>query len=100
MTKELTTIQDLSNRIDILTNAALSNKQTLTLEEAAIFIGVAISYLYKLTSKQEIPHFKPRGKMIYFDRSELEAWLRQGRVNSIGDIQQKAVNHVAGVHHV
>lgn len=94
MTNQVVTLKDLMERVNILTTAVLSNKQTLTLEEAAAFIGVAVSYLYKLTSTQQVPHFKPRGKMIYFDRSELEEWLRQGRVNSIGDIDRKAADHV------
>jgi excisionase family DNA binding protein len=96
MSSQVITLKNVLDRIDILTNAVLSNKQTLTMEEAAAFIGVAVSYLYKLTSSQQIPHFKPRGKMIYFDRAELEEWLRQGRVSSIGDIDRKAADHVVG----
>jgi Na+/proline symporter len=33
--------------------------------------------LYKLTSSKEIPHFKPRGKMLYFAKEELDKWLKQ-----------------------
>jgi excisionase family DNA binding protein len=89
------TLQAISERLETLTRAVLSNKQTLNLEEAAAFTGLATSYLYKLTSTQEIPHYKPRGKMLYFDRSELEAWLRQGRVKSIADINREASAIVA-----
>jgi excisionase family DNA binding protein len=81
--------------MEILTKAVLSNKQTLNLEEAAAFTGLATSYLYKLTSTQEIPHYKPRGKMLYFDRSELETWLRQGKVKSITEIDREAAAIVA-----
>lgn len=90
-----TTLQDLIAKIDILTVAVLSNKATLTFDEAAAFTGLTQSYLYKLTSRQEIPHYKPRGKLVYFDRSELESWLRQGKVNSLENIDKKASNHVA-----
>lgn len=90
MSNQVITLKNVLDRIDILTNAVLSNKQILNLEEAAAFTGVAVSYLYKLTSNQQIPHFKPRGKMIYFDRTELEEWLRQGRVNCTRDIDIKA----------
>ena len=31
--------------------------------------------IIKLTSKGIIPHFKPEGKMIYFERTQLEKWL-------------------------
>ena len=89
------TLQSIIERLETLTRAVLSNKQTLNLEEAAAFTGLATSYLYKLTSTQEIPHYKPRGKMLYFDRSELETWLRQGRVKSVTEIDQEASAIVA-----
>ncbi len=97
MEKSTVTLQDVFDRINTLTNAVLSNKQTLNIDEAAAFTGLAVSYLYKLTSTQEIPHYKPRGKMLYFDRSELESWLRQGKVSSNAEIERKAVAHIVGV---
>lgn len=89
-----TTLQDVLDRLDILTSAVLSNKQILNIDEAAAFTGLTTSYLYKLTSTQQIPHYKPRGKMVYFDRSELESWQKQGRVNSLDEIDRKAANHL------
>jgi len=89
-----TTLQDIIEKIDILTNAVLSNKQTLSIDEAAIYTALSVSYLYKLTSTQQIPHFKPRGKIIYFDRSELDEWLRQNRVKTTDEIQTGAMDHV------
>ena len=97
MTQPIVTLQSVIDRIEILTNAVLSNKQTLNIDEAAAFTGLAVSYLYKLTSTQEIPHYKPRGKMLYFDRSELENWLKQGKINSHAEIERKATAHILGV---
>jgi excisionase family DNA binding protein len=95
MANPIVTLQNIVDSMEILTKAVLSNKQTLNLEEAAAFTGLATSYLYKLTSTQEIPHYKPRGKMLYFDRSELETWLRQGKVKSITEIDREAAAIVA-----
>jgi len=89
------TLQNVLDRLEILTSAVLSNKQTLNLKEAAAFTGLAESYLYKLTSSQEIPHYKPRGKILYFDRSELEAWLKKGKVKTTNSIDQEAGRIVA-----
>jgi excisionase family DNA binding protein len=97
MTIPIITLQAVIDRIDILTSAVLSNKQTLSIDEAAAYTGLSISYIYKLTSTQEIPHYKPRGKMIYFDRWELEEWLRQGKVSSHQEIECKAISHVMEV---
>ncbi len=90
MNQKIVTLQSVIDQLAILTNAVLSNKQTLNIDEAAAFTGLAVSYLYKLTSTQEIPHYKPRGKMLYFDRSELETWLKKGKVKTITDIDREA----------
>lgn len=89
------TLSDVINKLDILTNAVLSNKNALTIEECAAYINVSVSHLYKLTSTQQIPHYKPRGKMVYFDRAEIDDWLRQNRVATTSEIEQKAANHLA-----
>lgn len=68
----------------------LCTKEVLTADEAAKYMGVSKSYLYKLTCKQEIPHYKPMGKMCYFNRQELEAWLQRNRVATDEEISQKA----------
>jgi len=57
-----------------------SRKEILSIEDASIFLGVSKSYLYKLTSQREIPHFKPLNKIIYFKRSELIDWIEKGKI--------------------
>lgn len=94
MSNRTITLSDVNAKLDILTNAVLSNKQTLNIDEAAIYSALSVSYLYKLTSTQQIPHFKPRGKIIYFDRSELDEWLRQNRVKTTAEIETEASNHL------
>ena len=54
---------------------SLSIKSILSVEEAAEFLNMKPSYLYKLTSDKKITFFKPLGKLIYFKRSDLEAFL-------------------------
>ncbi len=99
MSNNPVTLSDVNEKIDTLIKAISSNKQTLSIEEAALYAALSVSYLYKLTSTQQIPHFKPRGKMVYFDRSELDSWLRQNRVKTTAEIDTAAVNHLlkAGV---
>jgi len=70
--------------------AGLATKEVLTFDEAATFTGLSKSYLYKLTSGQRIPHYKPAGKILYFSREELQAWLLQNRVSTIDEITGKA----------
>ena len=46
-----------------------------TFVEAAEYLGVSKSHLYKLTSKNLIVHFKPAGKKIYFKKNDLNSYL-------------------------
>ena len=51
------------------------SKQLLNIDEACEYINYKKSYVYKLTSQNEIPFIKPRGKFLYFRRSELDKWM-------------------------
>lgn len=55
-------------------------KTAFTVAEACEYMGITESHLYKLTSSGRIPHYKPTGKLIYFDRSELDDWLLQNKM--------------------
>ncbi|WP_337880901.1 helix-turn-helix domain-containing protein [Rheinheimera sp.] len=58
----------------------LVHKSVLTMDECADYTGLSKHYLYKLTHNRLIPHFKPNGKKVYFQREELDAWLSSNRV--------------------
>lgn len=82
---------DLKQVADMVTaNTIFCTKEVLTSDEAAKYMGISKSYLYKLTMKQQIPHFKPMGKMCYFNRLELEQWLQSNRITTEAEISQKA----------
>ena len=55
-------------------------KEMLTTEEASKYLGISQSQIYKLTMNMQIPHFKPKGKIIYFNRQELLRWMRKNHV--------------------
>lgn len=74
----------------ITANTIFCTKEVLTSDEAARYIGISKSYLYKLTMRQQIPHFKPMGKMCFFNRLEIEEWLQNNRVSTADEINQKA----------
>lgn len=61
--------------------------ETLTIEEAAAFLGFKKSYLYKLTCTRQIPHFKYGGRLVLFDRVALETWKRQ-RMQAVPTIKE------------
>lgn len=71
----------------------LAAKNILCLDDVALLTGFSKSYLYKLTCTRQIPHYKPGGKLIYFDRAEVEAWMKQNRVPTKQEIDQKATSY-------
>jgi len=69
----------------------LQQKEVLTIAEASQLTGISLSDLYKRTSKRSIPFYKPSGKLIFFKRVELEAWLTSNRIDSVREIEAKAM---------
>jgi excisionase family DNA binding protein len=49
----------------------------LNLVEAAKYLSISQSHLYKLTSQRKIPSHKPNGKYLYFFKEELDEWIRK-----------------------
>jgi len=65
----------LEDRLIRIEQLLMENKEVLILDEACQYTGISRGYMYKLTSYEKIPHFKPRGKFIYFEREKLNFWL-------------------------
>ena len=74
----------------ISAKVAVNTKEVLTTDEAASYMGVSKSYLYKLTMGRKIPHYKPMGKMCFFNRKEIEMWLQANRVATDEELSQDA----------
>ena len=83
-------VAELQGRVQSLEQLLHQGKDVLTLEEAAKFMGIARSSLYKMTREQTIPFYKPNGKMIFFEKSDLLAWVRKNRVSSEAEISEEA----------
>lgn len=82
--------QKVAELENIMKMVGLASKEVLSFEEAAMYTGLSKSSLYRSTSLQIIPHYKPNGKMIFFNRVELEQWLQRNRVKTTEEIQQEA----------
>ena len=85
--------QRLTEVENAVSMAGLATKEVLTFDEAAAFTGLSKSYLYKLTSQKKTPHYKPSGKLVYFNREELETWLLQNRVSTTDEITGNALSY-------
>ena len=68
-------------------------KRILTTEDVAELLGVAKSYVYKLTYKKLIPHYKPNGKCVFFKREEVEDWIFSNRIATDEELGMKVKYH-------
>ena len=84
--------EDLKQVADLITaNIIGTQKEVLTTDEAARYLGVTKSCLYKWTMSRAIPHFKsPTGKMCFFNRKEIEAWMQSCKVATNDELEQQA----------
>jgi excisionase family DNA binding protein len=78
-------------RLDRLEKLLIGSKEVLTFDEACDYTGISRSYLYKLTASGRIPHSKPNGKMLFFEKRKLVDWLIQNKRKSKKDIEAEAV---------
>ena len=75
-------IEELQKRMEAVEDILDNAKEVLTVEEASRFMDIARSSLYKMTSDRSIPFYRPNGKMIYFEKADILAWIRQNRVTA------------------
>jgi excisionase family DNA binding protein len=87
-------------RLNTIENLLRSSKKTepvliapvneiFNIEQAADYLGLAKSTLYKMTSSRMIPHSKISGKII-FKRSELDELITKHKIKTRQEIEQEA----------
>ncbi len=87
-------VAELEKRVRNLEDKFDSGKEVLTLQEAAQYMGIARSSLYKMTSNQTIPFYRPNGKLIFFDKDDILTWIRKNRVVSTEEIEEETRRHM------
>ena len=88
---------ELQERVDRLESICFASKEVLNLEEAAAFLGVKKSTLYKMTHFSQILYYKPEGKLIFFEKSALLDWVRNVKVKSEDEIREEAALHLSSL---
>lgn len=66
---------------------ALMNKP-YSLKTAAEYLGVTVNYMYKRNDKNDIPYYKPSGKMVFYFKRDLDEWVRKNRVSSQAEMER------------
>jgi excisionase family DNA binding protein len=67
------------------------SKKILTTAEAAAYLGISVSTLNHYKSENVITYYKPKGKLDYFKRSDLDAFALQNKIRSTVEIEDEIV---------
>lgn len=67
-----------------------AGKEILTIDAVAEMTGLSKSYIYVLTHSKRIPHYKPNGGKVYFEKGEITAWLLTNRITPVEEIRKEA----------
>ena len=78
--------QQLSELKEIITKQVLVHKDVMSLNEAAVYMDISKSFLYKLTCKRAISFSRPGAKIIFFRKVDLDAWMLGRTVPSIQEL--------------
>lgn len=60
------------------------NEKILNFKEVLELLQISKSALYKLTSGNRIPHYKPTNGKLYFKKHEVLGWITNQQNNSHG----------------
>ena len=91
--KRLEKIEQCNERIEYYTMIAAKN--VLNIDDVAFLTGFSRSWIYKLTSEKKIPYYKHNNKQIFFDRIEIENWLKEVKVATAAEIDLAASQYIA-----
>ncbi len=73
----------------------LNTKEIFSVDDVIVYLQISKSYLYKLTSKRQIPFYTPGGKKIYFKRTEIDQWIYDSKVESISETQDDVERYIS-----
>ena len=62
----------------------------MTTKEAASYIGISYQTLRTMMHNREIPYYKPNGKLCFFKREDIDAWLTSNRISSMTEMNIEA----------
>ena len=85
----MTTLDDISARLDRLEQAMALTKNVLTIADVAMLTGYTVKYLRLLIARHELTYYR-RGNRIFFNRNEVEDWMMCQRIPSNDEIKIKA----------
>ena len=57
----------------------------MDINKAAEYLNLSVQTIYSKTSSRTLPHIK-KGKRLYFERASLDAWLLEGKKQTVNEL--------------
>lgn len=77
-------LQEIMKKLDryeiLLESKQRNEKELLNSDEAAKYLGISRSTIWKMTSANNIPFFRPGGRLMMFEKAELDRWIKAAYV--------------------
>jgi len=89
-----TNLKEIVNSLASIESLLLSQKTTFNLKDFCDYTGLSSSFAYKLTAGRKIRFSCPNGKLIFFKKEDVDAYLMSNPKCTIEDIEQSAINYV------
>lgn len=86
-------LEQINERLTNIENLLCIQKNVLNLDEVCKLTGLSKSHIYKLTCYSRIPFYK-QAKHLFFDRLEVENWLKANRFKSTDELDTEAATYV------
>lgn len=86
---------NIDGRLEIIEKLLMAQKTVFNAEEAAKYMNISLSTLYKMTSAGILPFSKPNSKLIYFSKASLDEWLLSNTVKSEGQKETEASTYIS-----
>ena len=69
-------------------------KELITMQEAALYTGLSLGTMYKLTHRKRIPYYKSKfGKRIYIKLPELIKWMSSIRIKTDDELESDVASY-------
>ncbi len=72
----------IADRLKVIEEGLRLQKKVFNTTDLHRYTGLSESTIYKLTSTGKIPCNSPTGKIIFFDKDEIDTWLLSNKYES------------------
>ena len=84
--------KEILGKLDEILAYLKNQKDVMNLDQFCQYAGLSHSFVYKLTSSNSIPFYRPTGKLIFFEKREVDKWLLNNRVRTYAEISGEKKN--------